>query len=195
MKKDTIKSHLLIDNKFLGALLYFKDIKGIGCLKLSFKNKIANLVKWSDMPTIKPVPLEVESPTGIDISYKFGDNKLEVKKIINGKIEREFYEVSIPISNPLFILKIKNWQSLDNSKNPDNPLILNPTKQSDSVAVVFSFLGVEGKPIAPKDYPPMEMGVIDLPETNFNKFCIGITDYNNNGDKDFAIEIPLINKP
>ena len=190
MKKDTIKSHLLIENKFLGSLLYFKDKKGRGCLKLSFKNKIANFAKWSDVPTTQPTLLELKNPISLDISYKFIDSLLEIKKIVDGKIIPEFYKIPIPISTPLFIIKIKKWHLLDDSKNSKNPLVISYNSQCENVAVVFSFIGANGQPIAPKEYS-MLMGTIDLPEQDLNKFCIGIAeDKNNNYEKDFIIEIP-----
>ena len=90
--KNIIKSHLLIKNKFLGALLYFKDKKDRGCLKLSFKNKITNFVKYSDVSTIMPTQLELKNAISLDISYKFVDNILELKKVIDGKTVREFIQ-------------------------------------------------------------------------------------------------------
>lgn len=188
--KNIIKSHLLIENKLLGALLYFKDKKGRGCLKLSFKNKIANFVKYSDVPTIMPTPLELKNAISFDISYKFVDNLLELKKVINGKTVREFYSIFIPISTSLFIVKIKNWHLLDDAESYENSLVIPYNGQGNDVAIIFSFLGVDGKPIAPKEYS-MLMGIVDLPERDLNKFCIGIAeDKNNNYEKNFIIEIP-----
>ena len=83
-----IKSHLLIGNKFLGSLLYFKDASGRGCLKLSFKNKIADFVVGSDVPTTLPAPAMLTDPITLDVSYKFEDSLLEVKKMLNGKPDR-----------------------------------------------------------------------------------------------------------
>lgn len=192
MKKDTIKSYLLIGHKFLGTLLYFKDKADRGCLKLSFKNKVADFVKGTDVPTTKPTLLKLNSPIQLDISYKFQDSTLELKKIINGKPEREFYKIPVPIQTSLFILQIKDWHLLDDAKPSNQPLILAPPSQCNSVAIVFSFLGTDGQPIAPKEYS-VPMGTIDLPESDLNKFCIGIAeDKSNNETNSFIIKLPFL---
>lgn len=187
-----IKSYLLIQNKFLGALFYSKDKDDRGYLKLSFKNKIAGFVKGSDVPSTMPVPLKLDSPIGIDISYKFEDSLLEVKKVVNGKVEPEFYKVPLPISDVLFFIRIKDWYSLDDAKPSDNPLALTPPAQSNNVAVIFSFLGPNGLPFMPKNYVCSDgMGTIALPEDSLKTFCIGIaSDPNNSEINDFAIYIP-----
>lgn len=194
MKKSIIKSYLLIGHKFLGTLLYFKDKDGRGCLKLSFKNKIADFSKGTDVPTTKLVPLKLNHPIQLDISYKFQNSLLEVKKIINEKTEREFYKISLPVKTALFVLRIKDWRLLDDAKSSKYPLILTPPNRGNSIAIVFSFLSASGQPIAPKEYPS-SMGTVDLPETGIglNKFCIGITeDKTNNGTNGFIIELPFL---
>lgn len=186
-----IKSHLLIGNKYLGSLLYFKDKDGRGCLKLSFKNKIADFVKGTDMPTTLPVPVKLTDPVSLDVSYKFQDSLLEVKKIVNGKTEREFYRVSLPIQTCLFLIRIKDWHQLDDAPQSSSPLVLTPPSSGNSVAVVFSFLGENGQPIAPKEYNCL-MGTIDLPESPLKTFCIGIADDPNNNDTNgFLLQIPF----
>lgn len=191
MAKRKIKSHLLIENKFLGSLLYFKDKSDRGCLKLSFKNKIADFVKYTDIQTIKPVPLKLANSINIDISYKFKDSILEIKKIIDKKVEREFYKMPLPVSTHLFIIRIKDWSLLDSDdKKLHSPLILIPSSQNKSVAIIFSFFGINGQPIAPAEYS-CTMGIIDLPENNLNKFGIGIVeDKDNNEINNFIIKIP-----
>lgn len=189
--KQIIKSHLLIQDKFLGALLYFKDKDGRGCLKLSFKNKIADFVKGTDIPTTLPVPLKLDNPISLDVSYKFEDSFLEVKKIVNGKPQREFYKIPLPVSTCLFIIRIKDWHLLDDTEKPDRPLVLTPPSGSNSVAIVFSFLGANGQPIAPKEYNCL-MGTIDLPEDPLKTFCIGIVeDPNKDEANGFIIQIPF----
>ncbi len=191
--KKIIKSHLLIHNKFLGALLYFKDKDSRGCLKLSFKNKVGGFVKGTDVPAKLPVPLKIGSPISLDVSYKFQDSLLEVKKVVNGKEQPEFYDVPLPISNCLFIIKLKNWHTLDDAKLSKCSLVLTPTNQSKDVAVIFSFLGDNGLPFMPQGYYcPMGMATIDLPEHPLNKMCIGIADDANNTEaNDFNIYIPF----
>lgn len=190
MAKKKIKSHLLIEDKFLGSILYFKDKFNRGCIKLSFKNKIADFVKYTDTPTTKPVPLKLDSSINLDISYKFKDSLLEIKKVVNKKWVREFYKIPIPVSTCLFIIRIKDWSLLDDDKKSHSPLILTPPSQNKSVAIIFSFFNINGQPISPTEYP-CTMGIIDLPEDNLSKFCIGIAeDKNNNEINNFIIKIP-----
>lgn len=186
-----IKSYLQIENKFLGSLLYFKDAKNRGHLKLSFKNKIADFVKGTDIPTTLPVPLKLSEPISLDVSYKFQDGLLEVKKIVNGKTQREFYKIPLPVSTCLFLIQIKDWHNLDDAQPSRCPLILTPPSSTNKIAIVFSFLGTNGQPIAPKEYNCL-MGTIDIPEPGLKTFCIGIAeDPNNNEHQDFLIKIPF----
>ena len=191
-QRQTIKSHLLVQDKYLGSLLYFKDAAGRGCLKLAFGNKIEGFVKSTDVPTTLPVPLKLEVPMSLDVSYKFEDSLLEVKKLIDGKIEREFYKVPLPVENPLFIIKVKDWHTLDDDKASDSPLVLTPPSANPSVAIIFTFLGENGLPFKPPQYDcPEGMGTIDLPEQPLDKFSIGIAeDPNNASTNGFEILIP-----
>ncbi len=188
-----IKSHLCIQDKYLASLLYFKDQENRGCLKLSFKNKIADFVRGTDLPTTLPVPARLDDPMSLDVSYKFQDSLLEVKKLINGKIEREFHKVALPVSNYLFIIRIRDWTQLDESIQPKSPLTLVPPSQHKSVAVVFSFLGENGKPFKPPQYEfPGGMRSIDLPETPLDSFWMGISeDADNNDTNGFNLLIPF----
>lgn len=191
-----IKSHLLIGNKYLGSLLYFKDAQGRGCLKLSFKNKVADLTRGTDVPTTLPVPIKRSDPTTLDISYKFEDSLLEVKEIVNGKTERAFYNVPLPISGILFMIRIKDWQALDDDQPKPSPLVITPPTNTNSVAIMFSFLGENGLPFTTGGYQPVEgMGTIDLPESPLNKFCIGLAeDPSNNSANGFELMVPLPKK-
>ncbi|TXI92369.1 MAG: hypothetical protein E6Q34_06550 [Burkholderiaceae bacterium] len=191
-----IKSHLLIGNKYLGSLLYFKDAQGRGCLKLSFKNKVADFTRGTDVPTTLPVPVKRTDPTTLDISYKFPDSLLEVKEIVNGKTERAFYNVPLPISGILFMIRIKDWQTLDDDQPKPNPLVLTPPTNKNSVVIIFSFLGENGLPFTAGGYQPVEgMGTIDLPENPLNTFCIGLAeDPNNNSTNGFELIVPLPKK-
>ena len=188
-----IKSHLTIGNKFLGSLLYFKDASGRGCLKLSFKNKIAGFNKGTDVPTTLPVPAQSSDPVSLDVSYKFPDSLLEVKKIVKGKTEREFYKVSLPVSDLLFMIRIKDWHLLDDDQPEPNPLVLTSPNGSSSVAVIFSFLGQNGLPFVPTGYEcPQGMGTITLPESPLDTFCIGIAAEPSNQDANgFLLQIPF----
>lgn len=191
--KQEIKSHLLIENKYLGTLLYFKDKDGRGCLKLSFKNKIADFVVGTDMPTTMPAPVKLTGPITLDVSYKFQDALLEVKKMVNGKPDRAFYKTTQPIANLLFMIRIKDWHLLNNDQPSANPLVLTPSSQDSKVAIIFSFLADNGLPFVPTGYVcPMGMGTIALPEDPLKTFCIGIADDpTNNADQGFQIQIPF----
>lgn len=186
-----IKSHLLIGNKFLGSLVYFKDAHGRGSLKLSFKNKIADFVVGTDVPTTLPAPLMLIDPITLDVSYKFGESLLEVKKMVKGRPDRAFYKITLPVTTCLFLVRIKDRHLLDDAAPSKSPLVLTPPSTGDSVAIVFSFLDANGQPIAPKEYNTM-MGTIDLPETPLQTFCIGIADDPNNTDPNgFLLQIPF----
>lgn len=186
-----IKSHLLIGNKYLGSLLYFKDAQGRGCLKLSFKNKVADLARGTDVPTTLPAPLKRTEPTALDISYKFLDSKLEVKEIVNSKTLRSFYDVPLPISSVLFMIRLKDWCTLDDDQPKPNPLVLKPPVNTNSVVIIFSFLGENGLPFTDGYQPAEGMGTIALPESPLGTFCIGLAeDPNNTSANGFELMVP-----
>ncbi len=186
-----IKSHLVIGNKFLGSLLYFKDKSGRGSLKLSFKNKIGGFVKGTNIPTTLPVLTKLNSPLSLEISYKFPDSLLEVKKIVGKKIEREFYHVPLPISAILFMIRIKDWQLLDKDNVSTNQLVLIPPDSTNSVAIIFSFLRSNGLPFMPTGYQCPGMRTVAISENSLSTFCIGIApDPNNQDSNNFLIQIP-----
>lgn len=192
--KQTIKSHLLIGNKYLGSLLYFKDAQWRGCLKLSFKNKVADLARGTDVPTALPAPFRRIEPTALDISYKFPDSKLEVKEVVNGKTLRSFYDVPLPISSVLFMIRLKDWRTLDDDQPKPNPLMLTPPTNTNSVVAIFSFLGEGGLPFTGGGYQPIGGGMqtIDLPESPLDTFCIGLAeDPNNTSTNGFELMVPL----
>ncbi|HEV3245399.1 MAG TPA: hypothetical protein VG102_03500 [Candidatus Paceibacterota bacterium] len=69
--------------------------------------------------------------------------------------------------------------------------MLTPPLGGNRIAIVFSFLGANGQPIAPKEYNTM-MGTIDLPEDPLKTFCIGIApDPTNNEPQGFIVQIPF----
>ncbi len=143
-----------------------------------------------------PVPIKRTDPTTLDISYKFPDSLLEVKEIVNGKTERAFYDVPLPISGILFMIRIKDWQVLDDDQPKPNPLVLTPPTNTNSVVIMFSFLGENGLPFTAGGYQPAEgMGMIDLPESPLNKFCIGLAeDPNSNSANGFELMVPFPKK-
>lgn len=193
-RKPIKKSRLLLNHKHLGDLLYDKDKKGRGYLKLSFKNKIAGFVRASDVATTIPTPQPLTEQLRLELSYKFDENFFSVKKIFDGrKPEYEFYKFSLPPKTCLFFLRIKDWYSLDdNSGDSESSLVL-PTPEEKSIAVIFSFIGENGQPLSPPKYSDGMMGCIDLPEKELNKFCIGATvDPENNEQNNILILFPYI---
>lgn len=184
-----IKSRLLIGNRLLGSLLYFKDAEGRGCLKLQFKNKLGELVKYSATPTTMPALLKSDQSESLDISYKFPDSLMEIKRVSATGTQREFHKVEFPVSTCLFVLRVKDYTVLNEVEVDDNALVLMPPDDGVSVAVIFSFLGADGNPFKPPKYDCEQMGVIDLPEAGLKKFSIGIAaDHGNSEPNDLAIE-------
>ena len=192
MKTKKIKSHLLIENRILGSLVYFTDKEGRGCLKLSFKNKIADFVIGTNVPTSLPAPLALTTPITLDLSYKFQDHLLEVKKMIDKKPQPNFFNVPSPFKSWLFTIKLRDWHLLEiYKKKPRSPLHLTPPSANPSIIVIFSFLGAEGSPFKPHEYD-CRMGTIKLPRTSDDTFCIGVAeDVNPSQTNDFIIGIPF----
>ncbi len=195
MSKPLLKSHILVGEKLLGSLFYFKDTKGRSSLKLSFKNKIGNFSMWADSEHLKN-KLELPPSTedvSFDLSYKFTDNLLEIKRQVGEKIERHFHKIPFPPKNYLFILKIKDWHILNDATHKVDTLSLNLPDHNSSLSVFFSFLGTNGLPFAPEDYL-QEIGrtiSADLPETDFPKICIGTVENKNNTELyNLVIKIP-----
>lgn len=133
-----------------------------------------------------------KASVGLDISYKFRDSLLEVKKVSEGKVIREFYAVPLPMKACLFTLQLRDWEMLDVCTNPPEwPLSLTPSGPSNSVVVIFSFLGPEGLPLKPPQYDCPIMRSIELPEEVNNSFWIGIAgDPNPSLTHDFVLGIP-----
>jgi hypothetical protein len=195
MSKPLLKSHILLGDKLLGSLFYFKDTQNRSSLKLSFKNKLGSFTMWADSEHLKDklaLPPSNED-VSFDLSYKFTDNLLEVKRQVGTKIERHFHKVPFPPKNYLFILKIKDWHILNDAVDKTDTLTLNLPNHSKSVSVFFSFLGTNGLPFAPEDYM-QDMGrtvSADLPEADFPKICIWtVEDKDNNEPYNLVIKIP-----
>lgn len=96
MPKPILKNRILLGNKLLGDLFYFKDKNGRSSLKFSFKNKITDFTRWTNVKTILPVPVFEKEPLSFDLSYKFQDNLLEIKRQRGTIVEREFYKKAYP---------------------------------------------------------------------------------------------------
>jgi hypothetical protein len=188
-----IKSRIIVGDKYLGNLFYNKDSAGRGYLKFSFKNKIANFVKSTDIPNKFPTPLKLDVPISLEVSYKFKDRLLEIKKLVNKKTEREFYKISVPVQSCLFILRVKDYTLYDQYSKKENLLILDPPHNGNkSIAIIFSFLGEHGSPFTHPDYNCGLMGMIDLPENELSNLCIGIAeDTQEYGNQDIQILFPV----
>jgi len=194
MSKKDIKSRVLIGDRLIGTLLYTTDKNGKGYLKFSLKNKLANFVKSAEVLVDVPIKylttLKLTEHTSIEISYKFQDSLLELKRIVSGKLDREFHKIPLPVKSFLFILRIKDYHFYDKySKNRDVLVLPPPRNGNKSVAVLFSFIGEQGVPFKHPKYNFGLCGVIDLPEKNLNKLCIGITEdkYESNQSVEFII--------
>lgn len=192
MGKPLIKSRLLIAQKHLGDFIYDRDSLGRGYLKFSPKNEIADFNIGSSVPTTRPAPAKLTISVRVEVSYKFQDDFFSVKVISRGqKPSHQFHKVEKPPTTCLFFIRIKDWEALDDDDGMSNsPLFLPSPAGTKSVALVFSFLGANGKPIAPPEYEG-GMRCFDLPEPEFNKFCIGIyPDPNNLIAENFTIWFP-----
>jgi len=195
MSVPLIKSRLLVGNKHLGDLFYDKDSKGRSYLKLSFKNEIADFVKSTDIKNSTSLAeLKIEKLIRIELSYKFQDELFSIKRITKGEKDRyEFHKISLPATTCLFYLRIKDWEELDDDDGTSyNPLVLTPPINIKNVAIIFSFIGVNGQPLCPPEYSDIMMGCIDLPEQNLKNFCIGISsDSKNNQPNNIVIMFPF----
>ncbi len=185
---------MLIGNKLLGSLLYDKDKNNRGFLKLSFRNKIKNFTRWTDSELLKQQPTAEEpiDPVSFDVSYKFSDSLLEIKRQIGKERKIEFYKVPLPPSDCLFFIKLKNWELLDVSDSLDMALIIDPpTKNYGDIVILFSFLGKNGLPFTLPNYQIEVMRCINIPNEKIDKMCIGIAeDTINNGTLNFQIGVP-----
>ena len=196
--KKEIKSRILVGNRLIGTLLYTTDKESRGYLKFSIKNKIANFIKSADVPTSLPVSLKLNNPTSLEMSYKFKDRLLGIKRINDGRVEREFHKVPVPVKSCLFVLRIKDYSLYDKYNKNKNVLILNPPSLiNKSIAIIFSFLGENGLPFSNPYSNCGAMGMInDLPEVELNKLCIGIAEDNQDfGDQDIQVLIPMFHNP
>jgi hypothetical protein len=183
-KKPDYKAHILLNDKFLGSLIYMKDNKDRAYLKLSFKKKVSDYVKWTDIATTLPAELEKTEHASFDVSYKFEDNLLEVKRQVGSNEDRSFYHVPFPPNNLLFILKIKDWHTLDTVIHGPQDLILPISDQQNTAFIFFSFVAPNGLPFTPGKLVGTEFRITcaDLPEKDFPKICVGIAEIPDDGE-------------
>ena len=188
MTKILKKIRIIIgEDRLLGDLLYYVDMRGRHSLKLSIKAKLETMSEWGrhtgrydqvDLTNPRIIK-KVADGQSIEISYKFENHKLEVKKeIVDGSIERNFYEVVIPFERHLFTLILKNWENLPATTPSPDDLILNKSDLSNEVAIIFSFANEQGKGFMDTNFDRNRDGktvFFDLPRETPSKLVIGFT--------------------
>jgi hypothetical protein len=134
------------------------------------------------------------SPIRVELTYKFEDEILMVKKIPKkDKPTYAVYSSPIPANTVLFYLRIKDWRSLSVSGATSSPLIL-PEQESEDIAVIFSFAGQGGRPYS-TPYEDVTMGEIRFPNAKVSRFYVGTTpDPDNTGQDGLRIYIPYLSK-
>lgn len=144
---------LVSNNLLLGKLLFIIDAQKRLSLKLSLGYKVSVISHLINPDRYNPLIGNVFSkkitPTGssIEYSYKFADQKLEMKNEIGkGSIERSFYDINIPATSPLLLLRLSKPSPLKNKAPYLNPLIIDEGLESKSLVVSLSFPGKNGKP-------------------------------------------------
>lgn len=202
MKQLFKKRIILRKNLHLADLLYLIDTKGRYSLKFSFKSKLKPIRTWKkhygglkkldfNHPHTEKI---VEDGESLEISFKFADNRLEVKREVKkGSIDRSFYIVEMPISKSLFSVIIRNPERLRPIKSPNkDDIVINDPELRDQMALVFSFEGQEKKPFM-DGIVDAEFGrelIIQLPEQELNLLHIAIVKDNNPIRYDSMIVIP-----
>ncbi|MCH7828728.1 hypothetical protein IH982_02600 [Patescibacteria group bacterium] len=205
--KPLFKKRIILNkNLHLADLLYLIDSQGRYSFKCSFKNKISPVRTWKkhygglekldfEQPhTVK----KVEDGESIEISFKFKDNKIELKREIkDGSIDRSFYLVEMPITRNLFTVIIRNQESLKSIKPSNEDIIIDHPELKDQVAIVFSF---EGKTEEGEMKPIMDTIVnarvgkqylVQFPEQELRRLHIAVVKDNNPmPDSDCLIAIP-----
>ena len=140
-------------NKLLGNILLLKDRKGNHSLKIAFSLKTIGskfFLNPERTGNVSSFDLEshhiVASGISSDISYKFTNQKLEIKDETSLKIERSLYDVDIPSTGPLFMLRLSDLAILPVVELKVEDLLITEGLTSNSFAICFSFPGVNGKP-------------------------------------------------
>lgn len=188
------KVRIIIDrDKHFGDLLIFERQKDSSrSLKLSFKTKIGSIKMWGehngtlkDFDFSKPISeKKITLGESLDISYHFQNRKLELKREISGgSTERNLYDVIHPIDRNLFSVILRNKNELKKVDPCSDDLILNKDEIGDQIAMVFSFVGLNGKPFMDKN---IEKDSIDVKKSkqviflleNMNPSKIYIYSYN-----------------
>lgn len=203
--KPSHKCHLILgEDKLLGSLLLLKDKNSRDALKFSLKSKLDQTTVWhDDLLTGERKKLEEPkgNPLSFDISYKFSDNLLEIKREIPKQEPfRKFLKLEPPFKSYLFALRIQNWQTtLPRVHVKADSLLLMANPDEEKVIVFFSFLGENGLPFLDSNYMNEKGRTIaaDLPfPPPFSKICIGVApDPDNNEEMDLTFQIPVDKNP
>ena len=199
------KCRLVINrNKHLGDLLLLKLLRGDHCLKMSFKNKVGPTLKkygphfktLRELDFTKPtVTKQIPAGQTLEVDYFFEKSKLEVKQEIkDGEVARSFYNVATPIECYLFTIIIRNINNLNDINEAPENLLLNHVDLGEQIALIFSFEGIDGKPIMNPLIKPQRGNhiVLDLPDMRFDKLHIAVTNDDNPmaGNSDFLLTVP-----
>lgn len=150
------KIRLLIEpSKYFGKIILLKDVRGRISLKFTFSQRFAGTISLSNPSrNINELNLDKylyrrEAPKGytMELSYKFENKKLEQKyEIKGGPIERSFYDVNVPASSPLFLLRMGSIHVLENVIILPGDIVVNDGLWCNSVMINVSFGGPNGNP-------------------------------------------------
>jgi len=151
------KKRILLRGKLhLADLLYFSDARNRYHFKCSFKNKVSPLRTWKkhfgELETLDfknpHTTKSVKDGQSLEVSFKFQDCKLEIKREVKGgSIERSFYKVIVPTERNLFTVIINNQEGLNQVSPTENDMVVLDKNLKDQIALVFSFVSAKGKPI------------------------------------------------
>lgn len=147
-----VESDLVIFGDFyLGRILFRYDSKGRYSMKYSAGAKMDSLDVISEPDrydsSIGERVLSKTVPSGMSLeySYKFEDQKLEYKtEIAGGSIERTLYDVDLPATAPLFMLRVSKDMGWRKKGPLKNPLYLDRGLHAESLAIAFSLPGENG---------------------------------------------------
>lgn len=199
MSKTEHKARVVLEGgRLIGSFLFFNDKDGRPCFKFSLKPKLgAAEMLFENKKTGKRTRLSDTPPPemSVDVSYKFNDRRLELKRQEPGKTpERHFIQTpEIPIAY-LFSVRIKNHEHLPVVPIEAGMFELKPPTSAKNVAVVFSFVGEEGRPFMIEEYLKADGRtiILDLPANPpFNKLYVGVVGESENSEPyDLTIKAP-----
>ena len=94
----------------------------------------------------------------------------------------------------LFTIIIRNINNLNDINEAPENLLLNHVDLGEQIALIFSFEGIDGKPIMNPLIKPQRGNhiVLDLPDMRFDKLHIAVTNDDNPmaGNSDFLLTVP-----